>query len=86
MKRETFKISRPEGMVNVLGWTFTKDGLDIGIDKRKSPINSDIWWYVTELSTGLRLPFKYATRKNALDGLDAWLYKIKEILQQKKTA
>ena len=80
MKKTPFTVRCENSLKEVLGYVISQDGVCVGIDQRKSPINSDKRWYVTELSTGMRLPFKYRTRKDAIDGFKALLPKIKEVL------
>ncbi len=80
MKVEQFSILRDTGWMQVKGYTLQKDGVDIGLHKEKYPCNSNVFWYVTELSTGMKIPYRYDTRKSAVGGLNAWIHKIKEIL------
>ncbi len=83
MDKAQFYIMTETGKRPVYGYIATKDGVCFGIRKIGNKINSAKRWLVTELSTGLYIPFDYRTRKDAIDGIEGLIETIKEAIGQK---
>ncbi len=77
MRKEQFYITTDTGKKPVYGYITAKDGVCFGIRKIGNKINSVKTWLITELSTGLYIPYDYRTRKDALDGIDGLIKTIK---------